>query len=376
MSDLYQILGVNKDASGDEIKKAYRKLAHKYHPDKTQGDKDLEAKFKEVNNAYEVLGDDKKRTNYDKFGTAEQPGFGGMNGANGGGGMGGFEGFSGSVNMSDFGFDGISDVFEAFFGGGGGSPFGGVRNEKQAARRGIDLESVINITLEEAASGVVKNFEHKHNVKCDLCDGLGFEKGSGVKTCGTCHGKGRVYQRVQTIFGVIQQEVICPTCDGLGKIYEKKCSKCTGKGFNRITENLEIKIPAGVSTGDRIRVTGKGEAGYKGSNPGDLYLAINIVPHKLFKRENLDISSVAEIDYLDLLLGTKLEVETVWGKVEINVPELTTPDGKLRLKNQGMPKLNNATKGDHYLNIKVKMPTKLSEKQRKLIQEIKENKED
>lgn len=368
MSDLYQVLGVNKDASADEIKKAYRKLAHKYHPDKNQGDKELETKFKEVNNAYEVLGDVKKRANYDKFGAAEGP-FGGMGSGNG---AGGFDGFSGSVNMSDFGFDGISDVFEAFFGG-GGSPFGN-RNEKQATRRGIDLESVINITLEEAASGITKKIEHKHNVKCDICDGLGFEKGSGVKSCGTCHGKGRVYQRVQTIFGVVQQEVVCPTCEGLGKIYEKKCSKCTGKGFNRISEELEIKIPPGVSTGDRIRVSGKGEAGYKGSGAGDLYLAINILPHKLFKRENLDISSIAEIDYLDLLLGTKLEVATVWGNVEINVPELTAPDGKLRLKNQGMPKLNNSTtKGDHYLNIKVKMPTKLSEKQKELITQVKEN---
>lgn len=371
MSDLYQVLGVNKDTSSDEIKKAYRKLAHKYHPDKTHGDKDLETKFKEVNNAYEILGDTKKRANYDKFGTTEQPNFGNT-GNMGNTGNSGFDGFSGSVNVSDFGFDGIGDVFEAFFGG--GSPFGGVRSEKQSVRRGIDLESIINITLEEAAAGVVKKVEHKHNVKCDLCEGLGFEKGSGVKTCVTCHGKGRVYQRVQTIFGVVQQEVVCPTCEGLGKIYEKKCSKCIGKGFNRISEELEIKIPSGVSTTDRIRVSGKGEAGYKGSSAGDLYLAINILPHKLFKRENLDISSVAEIDYLDLLLGTKLEVATVWGNVEINVPELTAPDGKLRLKNQGMPKLNNPNiKGDHYLNIKVKMPSKLTDKQRKLITEIKEN---
>lgn len=364
MADLYQVLLVDKTATQDEIKKSYRKLAHQYHPDKTSGDKTLETKFKEINNAYEVLGDAKKRANYDQFGDANS-GNSGMNN--------GFpSGFSGSVNMSDFGFDGIGDVFEAFFGA-GGSPFGNVKNTNK--RRGIDLESILGITLEEAASGITRTFDHKHNVKCSTCDGLGYEKGTSAKTCPTCRGSGKVYQRVSTIFGVIQQEASCPTCEGIGKIYDKKCPNCKGLGYNRETEKLEIKVPAGVSTGDRIRVSGKGEAGYKGSEAGDLYLAIQIENHKNFKRENLDISSVAEIDYLDLLTGTKLDVPTVWGNVEITIPELTNPDGKLRLKNQGMPKLNNPSlKGDHYLNIKVKMPKNLSKQQKELIQEMKENK--
>lgn len=364
MANLYQVLGVDKNASQDEIKKAYRKLAHQYHPDKTSGDKKLEEKFKEINNAYEVLGDPKKRSNYDQFGDSSQNGMGGM-------GQGFPGGFSGSVNMGDFGFDGIGDVFEAFFGA-GNSPFGNVKHTSK--RRGVDLESVINITLEEAASGVTRTFDHKHNVKCDVCDGHGFEKGTGAKTCPTCHGNGRVYQRVSTIFGVIQQEVGCPTCDGIGKIYEKKCGSCSGKGYKRQTEELKINIPAGVSTGDRIRVTGKGEAGYKGSEAGDLYLAVQIANHKIFKREGLDISSTVEIDYLDLLLGTKIDVPTVWGDVEITIPELTAPDGKLRVKDQGMPKLGSpGIKGDHYLNIKVKMPKNLSTKQKELIAQVKES---
>lgn len=367
----YDILGVEKSSTPDEIKKAYRKLAHQYHPDKNPGNKAAEDKFKEANNAYEILSDPQKKSNYDRFGAAgAQAGFGGGNYS--GSSQGGFPG-GGNFNFGTEGFGGLDDVFEAFFGSGGGSPFGNGQRQGgvSSRKKGIDLEVEMSVNLEEAAKGVTKTFKHKHNSSCIHCEGKGYEKGSKVTTCPTCKGTGQVYQRMQTIFGTVQQATSCPTCDGLGKIYEKTCKFCTGKGFNQEVENLTVQIPVGIETGQKIRVSGKGEAGYRGSEPGDLYIYINVEIHKNFRREGMDIQSNVEINYLDLILGTTLDVETVWGPVEITVPPLTNPEGKLRLRNQGMPKLNNQNvKGDQYLSIKVKMPASLTDKQKEALTKL------
>lgn len=371
-SDLYQTLGVAKTSTQDEIKKAYRKLAHQYHPDKNQGNKDMEAKFKEINNAYEVLGDAKKRENYDRFGNnydkvnqaGEGFGYGGVN----------FD-FGGMNGGGQPGFDNLNDVFETFFGSG----FGSSTNKRGKAKpttsrsKGIDIEMGISLTLEEVAIGSKKAFELKHNISCSHCTGKGFEPGSKTSTCPTCKGQGRVYQRVETIFGIIQQEIGCPTCDGGGKVFENPCKICSGKGYKQEIENLEVEIPVGVDTGDRIRVQGKGEAGYRGSEPGDLYLQVQLQQHKFLQRDKMDVNSTIEVGYFDILLGAKLDVYTVWGEVEVQIPAFTNPDGKLRLKGQGMPKLNNANqKGDHFLKLKIKMPDKLSTEQSDVLRRIRE----
>jgi molecular chaperone DnaJ len=375
MASHYETLGVARNASQDEIKKAYRKLAHKHHPDKNHGDKASEAKFKEINNAYEVLGDAKKRGQYDQFGENYKNFQGGQ------GGFGNMGGFNYQDVQFDFGgqgspFGDLNDVFETFFGSGFGAS--GQRQTRSGAGRtsrmkGVDIEMVLDLSLEESANGSKKNFTYNHNTKCDHCVGQGHEPGSKVSNCDTCKGSGKVYQRMETIFGVVQQEAQCPTCEGLGKIYEKKCKVCAGKGFNQHKEELEVEIPVGVSSGDRVRVAGKGEAGYRGSEAGDLYLIIKIKDHKYLSRDGQDITSTVEIGYFDLLLGSTIDVYTVWGDVEVTIPEFSTPEGKLRLKNQGMPTLNNAAnKGDHYIKLKVKMPKHLSKDQRKSLEQLRE----
>lgn len=350
-ADYYELLGVSRTASQDEIKKAYRKLAHKYHPDKNPGNADAEAKFKQVNNAYEVLSDAQKRANYDRFG----PNFSNVNSAGSGFGFDGVQ-----FDFQDFAGNGggFEDVFESFFGGG----FSRGRKSQQTSVRtkGVDIEMPIELTLEDIAQGAKKTIEYEHKVRCEHCSGNGAEPGTKLKTCSTCKGKGRVYNRVETIFGVIQQEVVCPTCNGDGKIPEKACGVCGGKGFSSKVEVLEIEVPVGVSSGDRIKVSGKGQAGYKGSEPGDLFLKVQQKQHNQLRREGVDIYSIAEINYLDFILGTKIDVYTVWGEVEVQVPRFTNPEGKLRLREQGMPKLNNPNKrGDHYIELKIKMPKDL-----------------
>ncbi len=366
MNDPYEILGVSRNATLDEIKKAYRKLAHQYHPDKNPGDKKAEEKFKEINNAYQILSDPQKRANYDRFGSFSQ-GFGSTGN--------GFDNVD--FNFNNFrgtGFEDLSDVFESFFGVDFGSAFGGSRTRSKATssrNKGVDIQMQIDLTLEEAARGVKKTIKYKHKTKCDRCGGNGAEPGSKLKTCPTCKGSGRVYRRIETVFGVIQQEAICPTCEGTGKIPEQPCTKCGGKGYLEIEENLEVDIPVGVSDGDKIRIAGKGEAGYRGSQPGDLYLLVNIKPHKYLTRDGMDIISTVEINYFDLLLGARIDVYTVWGDTEVRIPPMTDPSSKLRLKGKGMPKLNNTSVcGDHYIKIKVKMPQNISKEDLSKLEEI------
>jgi molecular chaperone DnaJ len=359
MADYYQILGVDKNASQDEVKKAYRKLAHKYHPDKNPDNKESETKFKEINNAYEVISDPKKRNDYDRFGgnTAQYQQHTNNQAA---GGFGGFDNVEFNFGGNG-GFGDINDVFESFFGSGFSRQGGQSSNSSRG--RGVDIELRLDITLEESARGEKKKFNYSHNVKCDHCSGQGHEPDSDVKSCNTCHGKGRVFQRTETIFGMIQQESICPDCEGIGKIYEKKCNVCSGKGYNKSNEDLEITIPLGVNTGDKIRVSGKGEAGYRNSQNGDLFLIVNIIKHETLQRDGQDIESSIKINYFDFLLGTSIDVYTVWGEVSIKIPSGTSPEKKLRLKEKGMPALNNSKqKGDHYLKLVPVMPKKLTKK--------------
>ncbi len=372
MANYYSLLGVDKNATADEIKKAYRKLAHEHHPDKNHGDKASEAKFKEINAAYEVLGNAQKRSQYDQFGSSGSNPFGGSAGAGGG-----FQDFGqGNFNFGNMDFGGVEEMFETFF---GGNPFGGSAGgfgQGQANRtrkKGVDLEVELNVTLQEAAKGVAKVFKHKHKVNCNACKGKGYEVGSSRKQCPTCHGRKTVYQRVQTIFGTVQQEIVCPTCNGNGETFDKVCQICHGKGFEETVEEINLDVPVGISSGQRLKVPNKGEAGYHGSDPGDLYVLINVKEDKKLKREGMDIYSSVEINYIDLLLGTNAKIETVWGVVEIKIPALTDPSKELRLRDHGMPKLSNSNvKGDHHLKIKIQMPTSLSKAQKELLESVRQ----
>jgi molecular chaperone DnaJ len=351
-SKYYDILGVSKSSTPDEIKKAYRKLAHQYHPDKNPGNKESEAKFKEINNAYETLSDPQKKANYDRFGES---------GVNSGGNPQGFSDFD--FGGMDINFD---DIMSGFFGGG----FGGGQRQQQTKRsrtKGIDIEMSMEITLEEIALGVTKKFDLKHNTMCKHCKGLGFEPKSKTKDCSTCMGKGKVYQRFNTIFGVMQQETECPDCLGRGKVFETKCTVCKGAGFSQEVEVIEVDIPAGIDYGQRIRVKGKGQAGYQGSEAGDLFLSIEIKKHPTLTRDGLDVNSTLDVDYLDLLLGKKADIDTVYGTIEVTIPPSTTPDSKLRVREKGMPKLGNPKiKGDQFITLKVRMPSLSSSKLKQL----------
>jgi molecular chaperone DnaJ len=379
--DYYSLLGISRDASTDEVKKAYRKMAHKYHPDKNPGDEEAEKKFKEANEAYQVLSDPQKRAQYDRFGATSG---GGMSSSQSGGfdfgDMGGFSNMGGMGNMGGFEFnfgadspfDDLEDVFNAFFGGGASKRSARGRRGATSRRKGVDIERPVELTLEDAAQGVKKTVSLKHKVTCDRCDGKGHESGSKVNNCPTCSGSGRVYQRSTTMFGIVQEEHLCPTCNGMGQVFEKPCKKCKGQSRVEETEKIEVNIPSGVNTGDRVRVSGKGEAGYHGSAPGDLFLVIELKSHKNLTKDGLDVYSHVPINYFDLLLGTTLDVYTVWGEVSMKVPALTDPKKHLRLKGYGFPRLNNASQtGDHYLILDVQMPKKLGKKEKEQLEELK-----
>jgi molecular chaperone DnaJ len=349
--DHYATLGVSRTATQDEIKRAYRKLAHLHHPDKNQGNPESEKKFKEINNSYEILSDEKKRANFDRYGDNYQN----VNDAGAGFGFDGVQ-----FDFQDFGgFGGIDDIFDSFFGGGNRKKQAG--STESARMKGVDIEVNIELTLQEIAKGASKVIDYEHRVVCTSCEGKGYEAGSKMKTCPTCNAKGKIFNRVETIFGIIQQESLCPTCEGVGKIPEIACKTCSGKGFSIVTEKLDVEIPVGVSNGDRVKVAGKGQAGYRGSISGDLYLRVIQKNNEVLRREGLDVYTTATVNYLDFLVGTAIDVETVWGVVEVQIPQLTNPEGKLRLKEQGMPRLNNGSKrGDHYVELKITMPKKLT----------------
>ena len=356
--DYYEILGVAKSASADEIKKAYRKLAVKYHPDKDGGD---EVKFKEIGEAYEVLKDDSKRQRYDQFGHA---GMGG--GASSGGGYGGnpFEGFGGfngqNVNF-DFGGGGLDDLFGQFFGGSAGG--------RQQQRRGRDVETALSLDFKESVFGVEKELSLNLEEPCPHCHGAGAEPGYSMKTCPDCKGAGQQTRVMNTMFGQIQQAVVCPTCEGAGKVPEKACSVCHGKGTVRGSESVKVKIPAGIDNGATIRIKERGEA-IKGGPRGDLYVHIRVKPDKHFVRKGDAILSEQTVSMVDAALGTEIDVLTVDGMVRMKIPAGTQSGSNFKLSGHGVAHVGSKTRGPHVVSIIVETPTKLSKKQKELLEQF------
>ncbi len=356
--DYYEVLGVKKDASDDEIKKAFRKAAVKYHPDKEGGD---EAKFKEINEAYEVLKDHDKRQRYDQFGHA---GVGGNSGFSGGNPFQGFGGFNGQNVHFDFGGGDFGDIFSSFFGGG--------RSESRP-NRGRDVEIELTIKFKEAIFGVEKRIKLDLEDICDHCKGDGAEPGHNHKTCTTCQGVGQVNQPIRTLFGTINQTQICPDCNGKGKVPEKKCTVCGGKGTRHQNQTIKLKIPAGISDGATIRLSGRGEA-IAGGKKGDLFVHISVKPDKKFTREGDIILSEEEIDMVEAALGTEIEVETVDGTITMKIPAGTQSGTDFKLSGHGVPHLRDDLRGAHIVNIVVKTPTHLSKKQKDLLKDFKKAK--
>jgi molecular chaperone DnaJ len=350
--DYYEVLGINKDASADEIKKAFRKAAVQHHPDKEGGD---ETKFKEINEAYEVLKDQQKRQRYDQFGHA------GVGGSGGGGGGNPFEGYSNQNFNFDFGDGGLGDIFSQFFGGGGGQSTG--------PTRGRDVEVSIALTFEEAIFGVERSIELDMDDECEHCHGTTVEPGHEMKTCPTCNGAGQQTRIVNTVFGQIQQATTCPTCKGKGQVPEKVCTVCHGKGTQRRKQELVVKVPAGIDDGATIRLRERGEA-IGGGGRGDLYVHIKVKAHKHFTREGDIILSEQNVSMVDAALGTEIDVDTVDGTVRMKVPAGTQSGTDFKLSNHGVPHIRSESRGPHIVTIVVDTPTKLTKQQKELLQKF------
>lgn len=352
--DYYEVLGLKKGASDAEIKSAFRKMAMKYHPDRNPDDKDAEEKFKEINEAYSILSDPDKKSKYDQFGFAgvdPNAGFGG-----GGGGFSGFGGFE----------DIFGDIFGGF-GGGFGSSRGANRN---GPRKGSDLQKRMDITFEEAAFGAKKEIRLTKNVTCDDCGGTGAEKGTEKKTCPVCGGTGRVQSVQNTPFGQFATQTTCSRCGGSGQIIEKPCSKCGGSGKVRKTVTISVDIPAGVDNDSVIPIRGQGEPGINGGPAGDLYLVLNVGPHKLFTRQGDDLWLEMPITFAQAALGDEITVPTLSDKVSYKIPAGTQPGTVFRLKGKGVKSLKANRYGDLYVKVDLEVPTKLDAKQKKLIREM------
>jgi len=343
--DYYDVLGVDRNASDQEIKKAFRRMAMKFHPDRNPDDATSEDKFKEVNEAYEVLSDAQKKAAYDQYGHA------GVDPSMGGGGGGGFDG-----GFSDV----FGDVFGDIFGGGGG---GGRRSSVQ---RGADLRYTMDLSLEEAVRGIEKTIKVPTLVGCDTCDGSGAKSGSSAKTCNTCGGMGQV--RMQQGFFSVQQT--CPTCRGEGKIISDPCNSCHGQGRVKKTKTLSVKIPAGVDTGDRIRLSGEGEAGSHGGPAGDLYVQVNVLEHPIFERDGRHLYCEVPISFVDAALGGELEVPTLDGRVKLKVPTETQTGKLFRLRGKGVAPVRGGGAGDLMVRVTVETPVKLTSRQKELLKEF------
>jgi len=363
--NFYDTLGVSKGASDDEIKKAYRKLAHKHHPDKAGGD---EAKFKEINEAYQVLSDKSKRSQYDQYGqTFEQAG---RSGSGGGQGFGGFSAQGGPASGWDFsgqGFDfgggDFEDIFSSIFSGGRG---GATTRRK----RGKDIQVDVEIDFSEMVSGATRQINLRKQTVCDRCDGTGAEKGSELKTCPTCGGAGRVQKVSRSFFGNFSQVAECPECHGLGKVVSKKCSKCGGDGRVMEESKLEIKIPAGIADGQTLSMQGAGEAGGVGGASGDLYINVHVRAHKEFKRSGQDILSSVEISFSVAALGGETIIETIDGRLTLKIPAGTQSGEQFRIKGKGVPDLHSGARGNQIVKVVVRIPKKLSRDQKRLLEEL------
>lgn len=354
--DPYKALGVDKNVSEAEIKKAYRKLALKYHPDKG-GNKEDEKKFKEVTEAYEILGDKQKRAQYDQFGSVS-------GGPGGGSGFGGFD-FNNFQNVNfDFG-GGFGDIFDSFFGGGNRRS-----KSQQGPIRGGDIEIIVHLTFEESVFGTTKEIEISRYEQCEHCMGMGNEPGSQMITCEDCNGTGQHIRIQRTPLGQIQTAATCETCKGAGKRAEKICREC--KGEYRVLKNqkIKIKIPAGIHDKAAIRLSGKGEAGLKGGPSGDLFAHISVTASREFIREKDDISTTEEIHLVQAVLGDEINIRTIHGDVKLKIPAGTKNGKVFKLKDYGVPKVGSTTKGDHYVTISVDIPSKVSKKEKELYEEL------
>ncbi len=347
--DYYEVLGVKKGASEDELKKAYRKLAKENHPDLHPGDKECEARFKEINEAYEVLSDPDKRAKYDQFGHAA---FDPSQGFGGGGGFGGFEGFGG-----------FGDIFSDIFGGGFGFGGGGGRNPN-APRKGDNLRATVNIKFEEAAFGVKKDVFVSKIEQCPDCKGTGCAEGTTAEVCPDCKGTGTVMSTKRTPFGMVQSSEQCPKCKGRGKIIHSPCKTCRGMGSVRRQHKVSVSIPAGIDDGQTISLKGQGNAGLNGGPAGDLLITVLVQPHARFERDGASILLDQEISFSQAALGAEVEVPTLDGKVKLNIPEGTQTGTTFRLKGKGVPFLRNGGRGDQFVTVNVAVPRSMTSTQK------------
>lgn len=345
--DFYEILGIPKNASMDDIKSAFRKLARQYHPDVSK-ESDAEEKFKEINEAYGVLSDPQKRARYDQFGRA---GLGDMGG------------------MPDYATMDFNDIFEEILGG-FGFGFGGGGSRSRRPHRGRDLQVRVDLTFEEAIFGVEKTVEVTRNETCGTCRGSGAEPGSNPQRCSTCGGRGEVRQARQTIFGTMMQSGPCPTCGGRGEVITTPCNTCHGQGLERKTVKKVVPIPAGVDNGNQIRLAGEGEPGVNGGPQGNLYLLVNVKPHKYFKRREDDILLNLDINVAQAVLGAEVEVPTVDGKEKLKVPSGTQPGKVFTLRARGVPHVRRSGRGDQHVIVNVDIPSKLTKEQRDLFEKL------
>lgn len=353
--DYYEILGVQKTATDAELKSAYRKLAKKYHPDINKDDKSAEAKFKEVNEAYEVLSDATKRSKYDQFGHAGvDPNFGGGYGSYGGG-FGGFEDFD------------LGDIFGSFFGGGFG---GGASQRRNAPARGESIRTNVVLSFEEAAFGCKKEITVNRMESCSDCGGSGAEKGTSAETCATCHGTGSVKTTRRTPLGMVSTSGACPTCHGTGKIIKNPCKVCSGSGKKRVSRKLSVNIPAGIDEGQTVSLRGEGNAGSNGGPAGDVLITISVRPHHILTRDGTSVMCDVPITFTQAVLGAEIEVPTLDGKVKYTVPEGTQTGTVFRLRGKGVPVLSGSRRGDQFVRVNIEVPRNLNQKQKDLLTEF------
>ncbi|MBE9192955.1 molecular chaperone DnaJ [Gloeocapsopsis crepidinum LEGE 06123] len=350
--DYYEILGVSRDADKEEIKRAYRRLARKYHPDVNK-ESGAEERFKEINRAYEVLSEPETRARYDRFGEA---------GVAGGVGVGGFQ------DMGDMG--GFADLFESFFSG-----FSGAGQQARSRRsgpvRGDDLRLDLKLEFREAVFGGEKEIRISHLETCEVCSGSGAKPGTRPRTCSTCSGSGQVRRVTRTPFGSFTQVSTCPTCNGTGQMIEEKCDACEGNGVRQVTKKLKITIPAGVDNGTRLRISSEGDAGQRNGPPGDLYVYLFVNEDAEFRREGINVLSEIKISYLQAILGCRIQVNTVDGPQELLVPAGTQPNTVITLENHGVPRLGNpVSRGDHLITILIDIPTKITTEERELLEKL------
>ncbi|ODS35539.1 MAG: molecular chaperone DnaJ [Candidatus Altiarchaeales archaeon WOR_SM1_86-2] len=359
--DYYELLGVDRNAARDEIKKAYRKLALKYHPDRNK-DAGAEEKFKEISEAYAVLSDDTKRAQYDRFGHAgidQRYTYEDI-----------FRGANFDDILRDLGLKVGNRVFEHIFGGGFGFEDFGFGRRERGPRRGADIQYNLGITLEDAASGAEKKISVQHTIICPVCGGTRAKPGTESKNCGSCGGTGNVQSQRRTPFGQFVSITTCSKCRGEGRIIEHPCERCRGTGNVKETAKISVKIPAGVDSGSHLRLAGKGEAGEKGGPPGDLYVAIYLKRHKIFERHGNDILYETKISFPQAALGDSIEVPTLDGKAKLKIPQGTQSGTIFRLKGKGVPYLNRSGRGDEHVKVRVEVPETLSKRQKELLEEF------